>query len=355
MVDEMQDQSPVDFELILALKKLWSAKLTMVGDVNQTIYFFRLANPLTFDKPPFHAYKRYHLTNNYRSIAAIVQHVNDRLPAKRHDEKKLKEYLCQWDRMFENPIEDKSLVKIDEFLLTLNPRVNSNDGEVLEIPENKIVDEIKKLERKNVNNIAFLAFSKRDNSDLNKFFKILANKWKSSRIYCYYPHLYAALMYSRFYLLDYFANRSVIKKQEFEDEFIKIFKEENKRFDTGLAGGNNEISFREFINTSGVQKLIEHFMKSVFNDVSEISFRRFMKINVREIALTFLNVIRNIKNSCIFINLHQIKGLQFDAVFYFPNMPQIKGVEHEIQRLNLDYVARSRAERFLYIIKQQKG
>lgn len=353
MVDEMQDQSPIDFELILTLKELWNAKLIMVGDVNQTIYFFRLANPLTFDKPPFNAYKRYHLTDNYRSIPDIVQHVNNRLPAKRHE--KLKEYLYQWDRMFENPIEDESLIKFDEFLLTLNPCVNGKDVGVFEISENMILDKINELERKKVNNIAFLAFSKRDNSDLNKFFKILAEKWKSSRIYCYYPNLYAALMYSRFYLLDYFANSSVITKQEFEDEFIKIFKEENKRFNTGLAGSGNVMSLREFINTPGIKMLIDHFMKSVFNGESEISFRQFMEINVREIALTFLNVIRNVKHSCIFINLHQIKGLQFDAVFYFPGMPNIKGVEHEIQRLNLDYVARSRAERFLYIIKERQG
>lgn len=77
-------------------------------------------------------------------------------------------------------------------------------------------------------------------------------------------------------------------------------------------------------------------------------------LNTREIGLKFLEEIKDGNKDKVyltFINLHQIKGLEFDAVFYYYAQPHKNDKEEGlVGRLNLDYVARSRAKRFLYVV-----
>ena len=75
------------------------------------------------------------------------------------------------------------------------------------------------------------------------------------------------------------------------------------------------------------------------------------RINMREVGLSFVGRIVR-EGVVLFINLHQIKGLQFDAVFY-KKVPWYRtknayDVTHEIQQRNLHYVASTRARRFHY-------
>lgn len=79
LVDEVQDTSQIQYEIIL---RLYDPKKTdtlfCVGDANQSIYAFRGARPDNIED----FIERYHptvknLTYNYRSCAQIIEHAND--------------------------------------------------------------------------------------------------------------------------------------------------------------------------------------------------------------------------------------------------------------------------------------
>jgi hypothetical protein len=102
--------------------------------------------------------------------------------------------------------------------------------------------------------------------------------------------------------------------------------------------------------------LFKSFTEDVFDGKRAIPFRRLIMLNTREIGLKFLEEIKDGNTDKVyltFINLRQIKVLEFDAVFYYyaPPLPHVKN-EDLVGRLNLDYVARSRAKRYLYVINK---
>lgn len=83
LVDECQDTSPVQFELIKAITSLWDSEQTlfMVGDPQQSIYQFRNADVRQFLKIQQEGFGDLHITPlylkaNFRSSENLVNHVN---------------------------------------------------------------------------------------------------------------------------------------------------------------------------------------------------------------------------------------------------------------------------------------
>lgn len=79
LVDEMQDTSQIQYEIVLRLFDPKKTKtLFLVGDANQAVYSFRGARPDNIDN----FIERYrpsikNLTYNYRSCSEIIEHAND--------------------------------------------------------------------------------------------------------------------------------------------------------------------------------------------------------------------------------------------------------------------------------------
>ncbi len=80
-VDEYQDINPLQEQIIQSLKKTGCNTLFMVGDLKQSIYGFREADPSLFLKK-YHTYQKndqqelIRLTDNFRSTAPITKFVN---------------------------------------------------------------------------------------------------------------------------------------------------------------------------------------------------------------------------------------------------------------------------------------
>lgn len=73
-VDEAQDLNPLQYQLIEALL---TQHFMLVGDVNQSIYSFRLADPELFrHHPDRHGAQRFEITSNWRSDAGILAFVD---------------------------------------------------------------------------------------------------------------------------------------------------------------------------------------------------------------------------------------------------------------------------------------
>lgn len=73
-VDEGQDLNPLQYQLVAALL---TQHFMLVGDVNQSIYSFRLADPELFrHHPDRHQAQRFEITRNWRSDAGILAFVD---------------------------------------------------------------------------------------------------------------------------------------------------------------------------------------------------------------------------------------------------------------------------------------
>ena len=86
LVDEIQDQSILDWQIIREMESAFGAALFVVGDLDQAIFSFRGSRP-EYLLEHQHEFDIYRLENNYRSRASIVeaanrliQHNVDRLP-----------------------------------------------------------------------------------------------------------------------------------------------------------------------------------------------------------------------------------------------------------------------------------
>jgi DNA helicase-2/ATP-dependent DNA helicase PcrA len=77
-VDEFQDLTPVQFELIKELSPKDNTVLTIVGDPNQAIYGWRGGSPHLFDDACSHHkhIKKYHLAESFRCPQKIVEAAN---------------------------------------------------------------------------------------------------------------------------------------------------------------------------------------------------------------------------------------------------------------------------------------
>lgn len=78
-VDEMQDLSPIQFELIRLLSDLFRVRVFGVGDRNQNIYGFRSSDARFLDEMddlPHFPCTTFELTKNYRSLAPIIAFAN---------------------------------------------------------------------------------------------------------------------------------------------------------------------------------------------------------------------------------------------------------------------------------------
>jgi len=101
LVDEVQDNSDVDWQTVLYLRSLRGVSLFCVGDQDQCIYEFRGAIPETMNVLPDHGFKIYKLEANYRSgygvidaCNQLIQHNTDRIPKTMHpSDKKVGEVL----------------------------------------------------------------------------------------------------------------------------------------------------------------------------------------------------------------------------------------------------------------------
>ncbi|HEX5036449.1 MAG TPA: ATP-dependent helicase [bacterium] len=80
IVDEFQDTSPIQWEIISQLRKIGPSRLVIVGDPRQSIYRFRGADPSLFLKVAGEIVaaggRRLELADNFRSCGEIVAFVN---------------------------------------------------------------------------------------------------------------------------------------------------------------------------------------------------------------------------------------------------------------------------------------
>lgn len=80
IVDEFQDTSPIQWEIISGLRKAGPSRLVIVGDPRQSIYRFRGADPSLFLKVTGEIVasggRRLELADNFRSCGEIVAFVN---------------------------------------------------------------------------------------------------------------------------------------------------------------------------------------------------------------------------------------------------------------------------------------
>jgi len=76
-VDEAQDISQIQYDLIMKLKEITGCKVIMVGDPNQNIYQFQNGSDKFLMN---HSVNKYHLVKNYRSSKQIVDFVNQFKP-----------------------------------------------------------------------------------------------------------------------------------------------------------------------------------------------------------------------------------------------------------------------------------
>ena len=73
IVDEAQDISQIQYDLIMRLKEIICCKVIMVGDPNQNIYQFQNGSDKFLMN---HSVNKFHLVKNYRSSKQIVDFIN---------------------------------------------------------------------------------------------------------------------------------------------------------------------------------------------------------------------------------------------------------------------------------------
>lgn len=339
LVDEMQDLSPMELDLVWALKTRWGATLTMVGDVNQTLYYFRLASPLRFVTEPLSRFRAYSLETNRRSERRIVESGNRARPSVIPATDK---GLRVWNGYLDGTME--SFDKAPFHLLGAATIPDSSDG-CLNYGLGKALlgAELVATSRRGAKEIAVLAYSKNDLLELREWARdALLDAGLSS---CFWADLLSALKYTKIFLIQRVLKHGPIGGQEWADLVHKVLHEETGTFSRALEGDTarwlGEIS----------KDLVKEVPAPEGGDVLA-DLRAIQRINVREVGLSFVGRIVR-EGVVLFINLHQIKGLQFDAVFYkkVPLNHRTKNaydVTHEIQLRNLHYVASTRARRFHY-------
>lgn len=338
LVDEMQDLSPMELDLAWALRTRWNATLTMVGDVNQTLYYFRLASPLRFVMEPLKRFRTYSLESNRRSERRIVEGGNRARPTVIPATDRA---LKAWSGYLDGPTKD--FEKAPFHLLGAATIEDSSDG-CLNYGLGKAVlgPELVATSKRGAREIAVLAYSKNDLLELREWAR--DSLLKAGISSCLWADLLSALKYTKIFLIQRILKHGPIAGHEWADLVHEVLREETGVFSRAIEGDT------------------ARWLQEVGNDIVKevqapeggealVDLRAMQRINMREVGLSFVGRIVR-EGVVLFINLHQIKGLQFDAVFY-KKVPIFRtkntyDVTHEVQLRNLHYVASTRARRFHY-------
>ncbi|AAT27975.1 ATP-dependent helicase [[Mycoplasma] mobile] len=392
LVDEFQDTSPIQYEIIKTLAQ--NHNLTIVGDPDQTIYSWRGANVnliLDFHKD-FENAKTINLNLNYRSTEKILKHANSLIHFnKKRLEKDLVAYTKQGQEViFHHALSPelearwvvdkiKWLISIEKAKLSEISIIyranfyskNFEDALLRESIHHQVHGGEKFYERSEIKNA--LSYIKLLVSDSDLAFQRILN----------IPQRSIGNIY-RNKILDYCdeSNLSIFQAINNHLEDLPVSSNiREKLFD--LIFKINK--YQKIINENNVQVSVDEFFADIkYYDylANEDTFKNGKVDNVKELLIIISNWFRNNpkktfqdyfeeislvpnasqeddKNTVSLMNIHNCKGLEFSYVFLVglseEILPSKKALENDFDDSNLEeerrlaYVAITRAKKMLFL------
>ena len=357
-VDESQDLNWIQFQFVKALNAEY---LTMVGDVQQSIYAFRGATS-TFFKQVIKDFPVYHLKKNYRSRPEIVKaaealYKRDLIPEKEPGG------VMHIERMADNIRENEFILeKVKDFqdskdrTIAILARTRNEIREVSTfLTKNKIVHTV--IGEYNL-------FKRKEIKDAIAYLDVIANPLAADsllRIINEPPrgigkkkkedikNLFEKEKKDVLKVLDEASMLWKGKAVENVHAFINIIEETRQE-----KGNVGKILFNVIKDTGYYERLTDSRKLHIS---SLIDFATSFD-NIDEFILyTSMSKDSNIKNTPILVStIHSVKGLEFDTVIIVNtvdgNIP-MRNADME-QEKNLFYVAVTRAKDELYILVPKK-
>jgi len=378
-VDEFQDTNPLQTKMLLKICEKIS-KITVIGDVAQSIYSFQGARPTQFTNFSLHGMKEYEIKGNRRSTSNIVHMCNYIRRNDKLEQVSIKEYKNEEEKQ-------KAESKLVHFIS------NSSNEKV-----KSIIKDVLKSQGAIITRTWAYAFNYiMDISETQKdILKKIYSSYYASPIDIRYEIvesssiLWVKAFKFLIYLNEAYKTRTInnvlnaisvyggIDKKNLERFFsISIITKLNRFLESLFKDVNNNSKVIEIINDFN-NKLSEEYNKEIKDFLSKISNMEDFRVEVfsEEDNQTFINLIIEVEwntayalfkdvfsKDSKYMTVHQAKGLEWQKVFVsinatrgdstsFANMFKNSNILSETpsdEFTRIFYVACSRAIEELYI------
>ena len=378
-VDEFQDTNPLQTKMLLKICEKIS-KITVIGDVAQSIYSFQGARPTQFTNFSLHGMKEYEIKGNRRSTSNIVHMCNYIRRNDKLEQVSIKEYKNEEEKQ-------KAESKLVHFIS------NSSNEKV-----KSIIKDVLKSQGAIITRTWAYAFNYiMDISETQKdILKKIYSSYYASPIDIRYEIVESSSIFwvkafkFLIYLNEAYKTRTInnvlnaisvyggIDKKNLERFFsISIITKLNRFLESLFKDVNNNSKVIEIINDFN-NKLSEEYNKEIKDFLSKISNMEDFRVEVfsEEDNQTFINLIIEVEwntayalfkdvfsKDSKYMTVHQAKGLEWQKVFVsinatrgdstsFANMFKNSNILSETpsdEFTRIFYVACSRAIEELYI------
>ncbi len=354
MIDEYQDTNKMQLDFI---KKLKIPNVMAIGDDFQGIYSFRGADHkiiLNFYHD-FHDAKMIKLTQNYRSVSAIVEKVNQTVAASNlgyqkalvsgKDEEGLVEVISGnsleshkdfvMNKIKEKPEESHALIYRYNKHRTVFEKAMINDN-----MDYAVYGGVRLLERKHIKDVlAFLMvyLNRRDVVSYNRILTI-------------YPGIgpKTAKRLMKYELKD--TDRLNDEKKAFVDQVRDLLTTERNKDDLLSAVIDFYMSIYDLIESDYYTK---SDIKDDFKMIKDLmaTYASLENFIINLILDPVVDLKKGLNPKVILTTIHSAKGLEFDNVYYFHSHDWYKNydLEQTEEDRRLFYVGISRAKKQLYV------
>lgn len=330
-VDEFQDTNPLQTKMLLKICEKIS-KITVIGDVAQSIYSFQGARPTQFTNFSLHGMKKYEIKGNRRSTSNIVHMCNYIRRNDKLEQVSIKEYKNEEEKQ-------KAESKLVHFIS------NSSNEKVKRIIKNVLKSQGAIITRTWAYAFNYIMDISETQKDILK--KIYSSYYASPIDIRYEIVESSSILWVKafkflIYLNEAYKTRTInnilnaisvyggINKKNLERFFsISIITKLNRFLESLFKDVNNNSKVIEIINDFN-NKLSEEYNKEIKDFLSKISNMEDFKVEVfsEEDNQTFINLIIEVEwntayalfkdvfsKDSKYMTVHQAKGLEWQKVF----------------------------------------
>jgi len=370
-VDEAQDLNNAQYQFLRALANVELTNIMMVGDPNQSIFYFNGSSPDYMDKQFVHDFKPeiIELTENYRSSKRVLSAAKKIIPEAKYIEGTVKEGIFEIHSLEDEDSEAQWVIEKIEELIAMETHHDIEGKITFEkiaiLARNKYV--FKALEEQLQNHHLSFYYKMtpgaiKFEAPLMKIFDLALRVKLNPQDNLHRQRLSEQLSVK----IDYDMSLDIISQQITDEQTKKLVQLVSELQEDGNNLKQGLISFRDQLNIED-----ENEKNMIFNDINELlnHWHNYAKKTDNKSLHQFKNSMALgqthplTQHSGITLStVHTMKGQEFDIVFLigmddetFPDYRAARngGIEMTQERNNL-YVAFTRAKRFLYVTCPKK-
>lgn len=370
-VDEAQDLNNAQYQFLRVLANDELTNIMMVGDPNQSIFYFNGSSPDYMDKQFVHDFhpKVFELTENYRSSKLVLSAAKKIIPEAKYIEGTVKEGIFEIHSLEDEDREAQWVVEKIKELIELRTH-DDIEGEITFekiaiLARNKYVFKALETQLQNHNLPFYYKMTPgavKFESHLMKIFDLALRVKLNPQDNLHRQRLSDQISVK----IDGDVSLDIITQQITDEQIKKLVQLVSELQEDGNNLKQGLINFRDKLNIED-----ENEKNMIFNDINELlnHWYNYAKKTDNKSLHQFKNSMALgqthplTQHSGITLStVHTMKGQEFDIVFLigmddetFPDYRAVRngGIEMTQERNNL-YVAFTRAKRFLYVTWPRK-